>query len=279
VPVTALLAALSDRSEAVRAEAARALGRLPGLAAEPRVVAALAGAIEDPREPVRWRAIEALVSLAPSFDRAWPCLRAALRSRDAYVRAGTVWYLHERADSARGATEELLPLLDDVEPGVRIVAVRALGALGASDPRTLARLQAILRDPSDGDARRAAARALARLGPAARGATPALVAALHDANGHVRREAAAALGRIRSDDADVIEALVAATRDEAAFVRVAAAIALGRLGSPPAARPALERLRRDDEEEVREAARRALAAGGAEQRPPQLANPGGVELP
>jgi HEAT repeat protein len=78
--------------------------------------------------------------------------------------------------------------------------------------------------------RRLAAHALAEIGPAARGAVPALIEALQDRESFVRVWAAAALARVQPENPDAIPALVAGTRDGISFVRSLAAWHLGRLG-------------------------------------------------
>ena len=253
----ALVAALGDTSEAVRAEAARALGALDGRSAE--AVPALIRALDDERQAVRWRAVEALVALRPGLDGVWPALEAGLENDDPYVRAGALWCLRQVGPPAVEVVPSVRRVLrEDPDPGVQVVATRTLAVLGASDDETLAALEDTLGEPGDDDVRRRAARTLGRLGPRAARATPVLVAALSDPNGHVRTEAATALGRIHSASPEVVAALVVATGDEGPLVREAAAVALGRLGAPPGATEALEGLLGDEDGAVREAARRAL---------------------
>jgi HEAT repeats len=100
---------------------------------------------------------------------------------------------------------------------------------------------------------------LSQLGSQAKGAAPALVAALKNRHTSVREHAALALGTI-SPEADVaVPALTEALRDSEMTVRRQAAIALGRLG--PEARPALsalEKTSRDPDRLVREAVRQAV---------------------
>jgi HEAT repeat protein/lysophospholipase L1-like esterase len=252
-----LLAALGDESEAVRAEASRALGALDDPSAE--VLDALTRTLGDERQAVRWRAIEALVALHPDVEEVWPALQAGLENDDPYVRAGALWCLRQVGPPAAEAVPAITRVLrEDADPGVRVVATRTLAVLGASDDETLAALEATLGEPGDDDVRRRAARALGRLGPRAARATPVLVEALSDPNGHVRTEAATALGRIHSGSPEVVGALVEATGDEGNLVREAAAVALGRLGPPQGATGALEDLLDDEDGAVREAARRAL---------------------
>jgi len=91
--------------------------------------------------------------------------------------------------------------------------------------------------------RRSAARALGKIGPAAREAVPALVATLEDSDPLVRWSARDALCKIGPA---AVPALIAAVKDNDRRVRRGAALALGQIG--PAARdaiPALEAAARD----------------------------------
>src|SRR5262249_11940972 len=83
---------------------------------------------------------------------------------------------------------------------------------------------------SDSLERRLASHALAEIGPAARGAAPALIEALRDPERFVSVWAAAALARVEPENPDAIPALVVGLRDGISFIRSLAAWHLGRLG-------------------------------------------------
>ena len=102
-----------------------------------------------------------------------------------------------------------------------------------------------------------AARALARLGPEAKAAVPALSEALKDEEAFVRGYAASALSGIGPA---AVPALSKALKDEERDVRVSAAAALARLGpaEAKAAVPALSEALKDEVANVRRAAARAL---------------------
>ena len=126
--VPSLVAALRDDSEAVRAEAARALGALEEPPAE--VLAGLTRALDDERQAVRWRAVESLVALRPAFEAVWPGIERGLESDDPYVRGGVLWCLREIGPSAapRGPGPAPRP---SARPGPRRARRRHAGRRGA----------------------------------------------------------------------------------------------------------------------------------------------------
>jgi len=80
------------------------------------------------------------------------------------------------------------------------------------------------------DVRRAAATALAEMGPYARDAVPAFIEALEDERWDVRGAAATALAEIGPDARAAVPALITPLKDERWDVRRAAAAALKRIG-------------------------------------------------
>ena len=108
---------------------------------------------------------------------------------------------------------------------------RVLGATRDDGSRPL--LLGALRN-DDAQLRRAAARALAELGPA-RETCEALVTALADEDGLVRAAAAAALGQLGEAEPAVTQGLVVVTGDEDAHARLAAVRALAQVADPQAA--------------------------------------------
>jgi HEAT repeat protein len=115
----------------------------------------------------------------------------------------------------------------------------------------------------DASTRLRATKALAELGPAAKGATRALVITLSDPDGDVRRGAIVAL-RLIDPTAKPPEALIKALAQDLqnpdANLRLLAARSLGRLGPAAAsAAPDLDAARADPDPDVRRAAIEALA--------------------
>jgi HEAT repeat protein len=179
---------------------------------------ALASALTDPDPGVRWHAAAAFVRLGPRGAAAVPSLLEAMR---------------------------------DPEWNVRNAAGRALEE--AVGPEHAERLTAELVTP-DVETRYHVTRALARLGPAAARAVPALRETLTDTDAEVRMEAVWALAAIGPAAASAAPDLTRALADDDAPVRAAAAWALAHVGAGREAAAALEPLARDPDRDVREAA-------------------------
>ena len=140
----------------------------------------------DPDVAVRYQAARALAHFAD--PAALPPLLDGLRDDDMYVRVQvTSALIHMGAPAVAGLTEAL----DDARPAVRRAAAKALGKIGCADAPALRALGAALSDDADAGQRRFAAEALGRLG--ATEALAPLGAALRDPDARVRDAAAAAL--------------------------------------------------------------------------------------
>jgi HEAT repeat protein len=210
----ALVSALGGDADAgVRAAAARALGAL-GEAAR-AASPALFRALADSSETVRHDAADSLSHVEMRPDDLRPLI-AALGSRDPYVRAFAEWTLGNMEATAGEAVPALAALVDDPETGVVVSA--ALARIGPAARAAVPALVAALRSEDSGRRWRAA-RTLGRIGPGAGEAVPALVAALRDPNEGVRRHAARALGRIAPATGPAAAALQRATGDPDRAVR------------------------------------------------------------
>jgi HEAT repeat protein len=106
-------------------------------------------------------------------------------------------------------------------------------AAGAAQAADVTKFVADLKDP-DSDVRRAAAKGLAEMGPDAKSAAPALLAALkNDKDLFVRRFAAQALGDVGADAKTAVPALAAALKEDGKKELAEAAItSLGKMGAP-----------------------------------------------
>src|SRR5262245_57758980 len=137
--------------------------------------------------------------------------------------AGLGWVAWSAMQEAR-----LRRLLRDPQasPTERVQAVEAWAARGAAGVDELAGALS----HADRRVRRDAARALSRIGPAARGAVPALERVLADADVQVRLQAVSALGRIDYDLQRLTPVLAERLIDEDPSVREAASELLWRVG-------------------------------------------------
>jgi HEAT repeat protein/lysophospholipase L1-like esterase len=214
-----------DESAGVRADSARALGGIGLRAAVPALIEALA----DPSEPVRAAAAQALVRLGPTAAEV-PALAGALSSSDRYVAAFAAWSLGNLGAAAEPAVGELAQALARDETNA--VVAGALARIGPAAKAAVPELVRAL--GSDDDGRRwRAARTLGRIGPAAETGVEALTAALEDQSSVVRAHAARALGRIGPAAKSAAPALQRATGDREAGVRDEARLALERLTGRP----------------------------------------------
>jgi hypothetical protein len=221
--VGALSAALVEHaSAAVRAECASALGP-SGRAALPTLFAALG----DRSEFVRASAARALSRIELAAEDV-PRLREALRSPDRYVVAFAAWSLGNLGAAAGPAVPALAEVLSRDDTNAVVAA--ALARIGPAAAEAVGVLREALRSENP-DRRWRAARTLGRIGPAAAPAVPLLAAALGDPNGAVRQHAARALGRIGPAARPAAGALQVATGDRDAEVRREARQALEHLST------------------------------------------------
>lgn len=146
----------------------------------------------------------------------------ALSASDLQARADAVQALGELQHVP--AVTPMLELLTEADPGMRYIIVIALGKI--ADQRAV---PALLDELCGNDTwvRVAATGSLIRMGEAA---VPGLVDGLGHEDKNVRRAAAKALGKIGTQDPAALRALSAALLDVDSGVRRFAAEALGRLG-------------------------------------------------
>ncbi len=91
-----------------------------------------------------------------------------------------------------------------------------------------------------------AAEALAKVGPQARAAVPALCKVIREGDDELQKDAATTLGRIGPDAKAAVDDLATTLRDKDDRVRIAAALALWRISRHEAAIPTLVRMLQSD---------------------------------
>lgn len=260
--VEPLIAALKDKRAAVRGYAAMALSGIGG----ERATAALARARDD-REPfVRFRALEALVTL-----KVEEAMVASLRDGHPIIRSLAILML-AKTDNAR-KSDLLLGCLKDQSAEVRLTAARALGQ--AHDKKAVQPLAALLGD-KDYMVRVAAAEALQWI--RSREAVPALLAALKEpvpqGEGTATRaqvQVVQALGSL--GDPAAVAPLIDVLQDEgyAPHVRSLAASSLGQIGDLRAVEP-LIRMLKHEHHNLRRGAAYALGYLGDKQATKPIIN-------
>jgi len=151
---------------------------------------------------------------------------------------------------SKAAIAKIIENLASEDLLVRSLALRSIRDIGPVAKAAVGKLVQIVQNHDDPDSRSGAATALNAIGPCAKGAIPALTAALNDPKQEVREEAAAALGSIGIPDPAAVRALVSTLKDKEGDVRVrvCAASALGtlRVGDKAAIRGLIDMLKDND---------------------------------
>lgn len=251
--VPALLGMVKGKDPALRLTAVEALG---AIGPEARAaVAELTPLLKENDRPLRHAAATSLGSMGPAAESAVPALLDLLR-QGAKFRSD--W-----AQSTKSFKAKPRPAMDLQELETAPVAARTLGRIGAAAVPALSGMLA----EQDREIREHAAEALARVGPAAKGAIPALVTLLQDTKSDdgVRGAAARALAAVGPDAADAVPALVATAQSARQAVVEPVFDALAEIGKP--AVPALVDVLRGGHSYLRQQAAQALGQIGPEALP------------
>ena len=244
---SALVHALHDPAENVRAQVAEALGRL-GIDSAAHDL--LDRALHDNSPQVRVNAARALAAL--SAPEVAPALIKSLQHHDPDLRRRAAEALGELGDSLAGSA--LIAALEDPSPPVRQKAARALWQI--ADPSLVEPLREHLHNP-DPRIRAAVTGIFGKL--RALQALDAVASRLEDPNKYVRASALNALANIGEDARAVQRRAAVLVSDGDPFVRARAAEALARMGEPGDDEiRVLLRALDDEAEEVRGAARAGL---------------------
>ena len=211
----ALLKAVNDSNAEVRYAAMRALGAIR----EPRAVAALTEQLAYYKKGEgAWSALDALARIAsPASVQVF---KDRLQDKDAYIRRAATEGLGRAGDTGSIETLEKNTAIDDAA-AVRLATAFALQKLGRNYAARIVDLMASPKVTAQGQ------EYLLELGPAM---APTLVPRLLDPDPDMREAMADVLGMI--GDATTLPALEAATKDRDASVASAAKRALARLRPP-----------------------------------------------
>ena len=238
--VPALIQALNDKEESVRAQAAKALGAIGDASSVPQLVAAL----NDPQPSVRGACAESLGKMRAIASV--PALAQKLSDPEACVAvkcAQALWRIERKPDLA---VPVLIRALRDRRAGSDAKFV--LGEIGAAAKDAVPALVQSLREERVARPLRTPPSAALALGRIGAPAVPELISELTNGHSEVRTSAAIALGFIGNPAHDAAPHLMPLLADKNLEVRQAAALALGAI--EPDNRelvPALKELARDDD--------------------------------
>lgn len=245
--VSSAVQRLSSRQAEDRQAAADALRRMGASAVSAR--SALLAAAGDTSPAVGVAAAEAWAATFARGPEGVAGLLAGLKDERELVRVAAAGRLAIIGDKdAKQIVPALIGLLADKQPAVRAKAASAIGLLAEAAPdeatravEPLAKMLSGTPDPQAWEERFDAARALLRIGPAARPALPAISAAMRskDAIPFLRDRLVPLLPRVATG-ADLQTLLTALVADPDRDVSVAAAKTLADLSNPvaaPATRP------------------------------------------
>lgn len=220
--VQALVTALEkDKAPRVRIQAASALGYLFEDGNNPQhaapAIAALRRAMNtDGDTLVRRSACRALGFAGPNSHEAMPDLLELMKTKeDDFFRELA---MQSFADAACPAAKKIVPTLLEIlkkgtnDPAIEVNILWALGKIGEPEEKIVPVLVETLKKPQCKEARGGALIAIMEMGPKAKGATPALVAALQTSNGEGKEKESATLAVLRAIEAighDAADALPA----------------------------------------------------------------------
>jgi HEAT repeat protein len=195
VPALVKASRLGTRGDgAIRAEAARALGNIGGesSAVVPQLLRLLQ---EDPNSQVRIEAAHALGKIGEKAATASRALAAVVRepSSGDILRGEAAWALTRVGPLAPGVVAALDAAAHDRSGHVGVRAAEALWKVSGEASRATRALARWLEDPA---VRNAAAQALSRIGPGAKGAVRALLVAMKSKDRLFRESVIMALRRI-----------------------------------------------------------------------------------
>jgi HEAT repeat protein len=222
--------------------------------------------LRDKEPQVRMRTLELLARLGPKARAAIPALLVTACDVDATVRKAAAGLLNQvdpgwpTNPNVSGAVGDLIKEMGRRSSDIAQTASLLLSRIG---PSAVGELAQALAEGANDIRQVFVAQTLARIGPPAAPAVPALALALTSEFAHVRQAAAEALTAIGQASEPAVPALILALADWNPGVRQAAARSLARVGrAAELAVAGLIQLLADRDEAVREAAIEAHAQVG-----------------
>jgi HEAT repeat protein len=227
-----------------------------------QVASVLVPLVLNPHKSLSWLSGQALVMYCPDEARREVSrLLPNLGTNESTVDKTVLYALHSLGPQAQEAVPALIPLLHNSDPWVSEFAAHVLTDTGPAAVDAVPSLTGLVCDNSLAAGQRVAcAKTLARIGPLAQSAVPALLerfakkqpttsskdSDLGDAN--VRATIIHTLGRIGGNEKELIDILRAELSDPSPDVRAASADALGRVAteSPEVLDDLVRRLNGDD---------------------------------
>jgi HEAT repeat protein len=182
--------------------------------------------LNSPDAAVRLNAIDQLGAQGEKAAEAAPALTSLLKDADQAVRRHAVKALVAIRPGPKVMIPLLIKLMEDSDPGVHARILNAITEVGETAVPGL--IEALKNDK----VAFWACIVLRGMGPAAKGAAPALAEKLKDPRPEIRREAVLALGAIGEAANAALPQIVAVLGDE--DTRTAATFVLGQLGKIPA---------------------------------------------
>ena len=214
----------------------------------PKNIEAAPGLIEDLHDESEAVRIDAAYALGALGEEVLPLLQQALREEAQAMAAdfsakmpgnvrgdnpASLYTAEALSEIGEPAIPILIDALTDDHWCVRANAADTLGNIGLPAKVAIPNLITCL-DDAHNRVRRHAAEALGRMGEAASSAVSALTSRLTDETMQVRYNAALSLARIEPSANKAVPALTATLMDEDRYVRYFAAVALRRIGTPEA---------------------------------------------
>ncbi len=222
----ALLLALKDGDVHTRVQAIGSLGQF---GAAPETIPVLIEILKEPAARDASPSSAAQGALLEIGSAASPALSKVLAGQNKTIAAGALRVLGDLGAPAKQAVSGMIPLLQDSDAKVRLMAAEAVWKVDRQAQAVVPVLVEGLKNQKSWEIRGNSAFVLSQMGPEAKAAIPALIEALKDQYEDIRQLVVDALGRMGPEAKAAVPALQAALKDEEVQVRQKAAAALQKI--------------------------------------------------